>query len=234
LFTVDRIRYVLFSSSPFSFLLLLRYQVTQPRLHHSIVLRRRVVPRLVYHIVLLELAKPVTYGWWANAQLIRDVHLRELLSRRFPHCDQATERMLVQTIVLSRRIEQPLQIASVHGSDVVLGPCGYPIIDDGCESAVGLVGEPAAEVIIIIGIITGIIIVTITMGSITFGIMIMITIITMGSIIAITIIDGITGITGITDITIFIIITMGRIIITMGSITTVIDFGIFIVVGIFL
>jgi hypothetical protein len=56
---VDRIRYTL--------LLLLRYQATQPVFHHSIVLRRRVVPRLVHHIVALELAKPVTYGNAANA-----------------------------------------------------------------------------------------------------------------------------------------------------------------------
>jgi hypothetical protein len=58
--------------------------------------------------------------------------------------------MLVQTIVLSRPYQQPLQICSVHGSDVALGPCGYPIIDDGCDSAVGLVSESAAELIIII------------------------------------------------------------------------------------
>jgi hypothetical protein len=62
--------------------------------------------------------------------------------------------MLVQMIVRSRPTQHPLQIASVHVPDVVLGPCGYPIIDDGWESAVGLVSEPAAELIIIIIIIT--------------------------------------------------------------------------------
>jgi hypothetical protein len=58
--------------------------------------------------------------------------------------------MLVQMIVRSRPTQHPLQIASVHVPDVVLGPCGYPIIDEGWESAVGLVSEPAAELIIII------------------------------------------------------------------------------------
>jgi hypothetical protein len=62
--------------------------------------------------------------------------------------------MLVQTIVLSRPTQHPPQIASVHVPDVVLGPSGYPIIDDGWESAVGLVSEPAAELIIIIMVAT--------------------------------------------------------------------------------
>jgi hypothetical protein len=85
--------------------------------------------------------------------------------------------MLVQTIVLSRCIEHPLQICCIHVSDVVLGPSGYPIIDEGWKRAVGLVGKPATELIIITIII-------ITMGSIisssnsivaiTFGIIIMI------------------------------------------------------------
>jgi hypothetical protein len=69
--------------------------------------------------------------------------------------------MLVQTIVLSRPTQHPLQIASVHGCDVSLGPCGCPIIDEGCESALGLVSETPAELIIadIITIVTIIIII---------------------------------------------------------------------------
>jgi hypothetical protein len=52
--------------------------------------------------------------------------------------------MLVQTIVLSRPTQHTLQIASVHDGNVVLGPSGYPIIDDGRERAVGLVSESVA------------------------------------------------------------------------------------------
>jgi hypothetical protein len=96
--------------------------------------------------------------------------------------------MLVQTIVLSRPSQHPLQIAAVHGSDVVLGPRGYPIIDDGCESAVGLVSESAAEliiiivatiIIIIIIIVAIIIIITIIIIIITIIIVIFIIIITV-------------------------------------------------------
>jgi hypothetical protein len=51
----------------------------------------------------------------------------------------------------------------------MLGPCGYPIIDDGWKSAVRLVSEPAAELIIIIimgSIIIIAIIITIIIGTI--------------------------------------------------------------------
>jgi hypothetical protein len=114
----------------------------------------------------------------ANAQLLRDARLRESLSRRFPRWDQSTKRILVQTIVLSRPSQHPLQIASVHGGNVLLGPCGYTIVDDGCKRAVGLVSEPAAELIIII--IIGIII--------AIAIIIVAVIIIMGTIIIIIII----------------------------------------------
>jgi hypothetical protein len=80
--------------------------------------------------------------------------------------------MLVQTIVLSRPTQHPLQIASVHDPDVVLGPSGYPIIDDGWESAVGLVSEPAAELIIIIIITIIIIIIVIIIMAIIVAIII--------------------------------------------------------------
>jgi hypothetical protein len=98
--------------------------------------------------------------------------------------------MLVQTIVRSRPTQHLLQIASVHAPDVVLGPCGYPIIDDGWESAVGLVSESAAELIINIIII-------IIMG----------TIIIIVAIVIIIIIVAITGIIITIIVTITIIIT---------------------------
>jgi hypothetical protein len=128
------------------------------------------MPRLVYHIVVLELAKPVTYGGAVNTELLRDVGLRESLSRRLTCCDQSTKRMLVQTIVLSRPTQHTLQIASVHVPDVVLSPCGCPIIDDGRDSAVGLVSESAAELIIIL-------IVVISMGTIIVAIIIIVAIV---------------------------------------------------------
>jgi hypothetical protein len=136
--------------------------------------------RHVYHIVVLELAKPSTYGGAVNTELLRDVRLHELLSCRFPHsrCDQTTKRMLVQTVVRSRPTQHPLQIASVHVPDVVLGPCGYPIIDEGWESAVGLVSEPAAE-LIITGIIVVIIIIIITIIIISISIIVIMAIITI-------------------------------------------------------
>jgi hypothetical protein len=141
------------------------------------------MPRLVHHIIVLELAKPVTYGVGVNAELLRDVRLRELpLSCRLPRsrCDQSTKRTLVQTIVRSRPTQHPLQIASVHVPDVVLGPCGYPIIDDGWESAVGLVSEPAAELIIIIVAIGAIIIMAIIIVSISIIVIMAIIIIVDG------------------------------------------------------
>jgi hypothetical protein len=147
----------------------------------------------------------------ANAELLRDVRLRESLSRRFPRsrCDQSTKRTLVQTIVLSRPIQHPPQIASVHGPDVVLGPSGYPIIDDGWESAVGLVSESAAELIIIVVII----IIIIIMGTIIVAIVVI-----MAIIVAIIIIVAIVAIIcmAIIIISISIIVIMSIIIIDDG------------------
>jgi hypothetical protein len=90
--------------------------------------------------------------------------------------------MLVQTVVRSRPTQHPLQIASVHVPDVVLGSCGCPIIDEGWERAVGLVSEPAAELIIIVVIIMGTITIIIVA---TIIITIVITIITIIIIMAI-------------------------------------------------
>jgi hypothetical protein len=97
--------------------------------------------------------------------------------------------MLGQTIVLSRPTQHPLQIASVHVPDVVLGPCGYPIIDDGWESAVGLVSESPAELIIIItiimvAIITIIIVATIIITGIIIIIAIVIAIVVVAMVVA--------------------------------------------------